>query len=547
MKVTKLSIKNFKLFSELRTFQFNDTSIIVGNNGVGKSTIIEALNLALTGYYRGKNISKILNQNLFNKNSVDAYLKSLKTKDNRLEPPKIEISVYFDSFAECNGNNTPDGSVADGFTFFIEFDEKYVDAYTLMIQNDEIDSLPIEYYQIRWRTFARSDYYNSKFISLKFKTLMISSDDFSSNNFYTSNIIKQFFDDDESIKMSQAQRKAFDNLINNDTVKRVNDKILENQELKDKMISLGVSSVSKTSWENLITLKINEIPFEYIGKGEQCVIKTYLSFDEQNTKNKGIIMIEEPECHLAFGNLNKLLSFIKTKLSEFQIIITTHSSFVLNKLGLNNLLLISHSNCISFNDLNDDTIAFFEKKSGYDTLRFLLCGKSILVEGDSDELIIQRAYKDAYGRMPIDDGIDIMSVGLSFLRFLEIAKKLELTTYVVTDNDGDVEAVEQKYKDYFGTPIIHIFYPKTVVRHVDVDIDRDLVPNLNTLEPELLRSNSIDIFNSIFGKKYTTDEELLHYMIQNKTEAAWRIFKSKEKIRYPQYILDLLNTITDAK
>ena len=65
-----------------------------------------------------------------------------------------------------------------------------------------------------------------------------------------------------------------------------------------------------------------------------------------------------------------------------------------------------------------------------------------------------------------------------------------------------------------------------------------MVPNLNTLEPELLRANSLAIFNAILNKTYSTEEDLLHYMIKNKTEVAWKIFKSTEKINYPQYILD---------
>lgn len=413
-------------------------------------------------------------------------------------------------------------------------------AYSTMIKNNEIDSLPIEYYQIQWRSFARRDYFNNKFIG--FKGLMIDYDNFSSNNQYTSKIIKEFFDEDASVKMSKAQRKVFDNLVNNDTVNKINEKIIENQELKDKNVTLGVLSVSKTSWENLISTKVNDIPFEHIGKGEQCVIKTYLSFINQSTKNKGIIMIEEPECHLAYGNQNKLLSFIKTKLSEFQVIITTHSSFVLNKLGLNNLLLISCSNCISFEDIDEDTTKFFEKKSGYDTLRFLLCDKSILVEGDSDELIIQRAYKDTYNKMPIDDGIDIISVGLSFLRFLEIAKQLKLRTSIVTDNDGNLEALKEKYKEYRNIPNINICYSRTIVKHSDINTNKEIVPNLNTLEPELIRANSRTLLNAILDKNFT-DEELLHYMFKNKTEVAWKIFKSTEEINYPQYILDSIGVV----
>lgn len=73
------------------------------------------------------------------------------------------------------------------------------------------------------------------------------------------------------------------------------------------------------------------------------------------------------------------------------------------------------------------------------------------MEGDSDELVVQRAYMDAHGgRLPIQDGIDVISVGTAFLRFLELAKALKIPVAVVTDNDGDTAAVEKKYAAYKG-------------------------------------------------------------------------------------------------
>ena len=69
---------------------------------------------------------------------------------------------------------------------------------------------------------------------------------------------------------------------------------------------------------------------------------------------------------------------------------------------------------------------------GYDTLRMILSKKSILVEGPSDELIIQKAYFDKYDKLPISDDIDVISLkGLSFLRFLEIAEVLNNKVTVV--------------------------------------------------------------------------------------------------------------------
>ncbi len=121
------------------------------------------------------------------------------------------------------------------------------------------------------------------------------------------------------------------------------------------------------------------------------------------------------------------MGVIEKAASGRQIIASTHSSFVANKLGLENLILLSGDNCCSMQSLKTETFEFFKKVAGYDTLRLILCKKSILVEGDSDELVVQRAYMDTHeGRLPIQDGIDVMTVGgVTFKRYLEIAQTLK--------------------------------------------------------------------------------------------------------------------------
>ena len=68
-------------------------------------------------------------------------------------------------------------------------------------------------------------------------------------------------------------------------------------------------------------------------------------------------------------------------------------------------------------DLPVDTLDYFKKLSGYDTLRVVLAQRLILVEGPSDELIVQRAFKDRHGVLPLEAGVDVINVrGLSFKR-----------------------------------------------------------------------------------------------------------------------------------
>lgn len=245
---------------------------------------------------------------------------------------------------------------------------------------------------------------------------------------------------------------------------------------------------------------------------------------------------------MSFSKLNQLIYSIQKKYNDKQIIISTHSSFVANKLGLDNLMLLENQRITKISAL--PSADFFRKVSGYDTLRLILCKKAILVEGDSDELVLQKAYMMQHeGRLPIQDQIDIISVGTSFLRFLELADALHIPVSVVTDNDGDVKGLEEKYAGYLGANAkehITICYD-SVVDTGDLYIGQKPY-NYNTLEPKLLKANGNDLalFNSILGTDYTDIDELRKFMKHHKTECAPAIFDTDAKIVFPDYITEAI-------
>ena len=161
----------------------------------------------------------------------------------------------------------------------------------------------------------------------------------------------------------------------------------------------------------------------------------------------------------------------------------------------------------------------------------ILCKKAILVEGDSDELVVQTAYRlNNQNKLPIEDGIDVISVGTSFLRFLEVAERINKIIAVVTDNDGDVDAVKKKYADYLGDK---------QKQNISICFDENIA-NGTTLEPQMLKVNGLTEMNKILGKSYTNDDEMLKFMTANKTACALKIFDTTETIKFPQYILDAI-------
>jgi predicted ATP-dependent endonuclease of OLD family len=245
-----------------------------------------------------------------------------------------------------------------------------------------------------------------------------------------------------------------------------------------------------------------------------------------------MVLMEEPENNLSFTNMAKLVQHVQNTVGK-QVFISTHSSFISNKLNLGNLLLVNNGEITSLKDLPDDTTRYFKKLPGYDTLRLVLAEKIILVEGPTDELIVQRAYLDMYGKLPAADGIDIIVVGsVAFKRYCDIAILLNKKVVIITDNDGCIkEKIEEKYKEYLGKDNLVFFYEKDEA--------------LNTIELSVLAVNCENgIPSEVFKRAISTNgsmmnksrDEILNFMLNNKAEWAMRVFDSEEKINYPEYI-----------
>lgn len=538
MRISKVKISNFKCYEETFTLTLDEgLNVIVGANESGKTTILEAIHLALTGLLHGRPLRNDLTSYLFNLAAQDRYVKSLVTS-TPLPPPAITIELFFtgegSELAELEGNGNSEKAKASGVVYRIAFDEdNYKDAYEALVKTGQLSSIPIEYYSASMTSFARKGI-TARNIPIKSALIDSSSSRLQNgSDVYVSRIIRDVLEEAERASISQAHRKLKEAFVGDPNLDLINKRITKAAKISQKAVSISVDLSSQTAWESSLMTYIDQVPFQYIGKGEQCVIKTKLALSAKKNAEATAILLEEPENHLSHARLNELIADLTDQHGQKQIIISTHSSFVANKLGLDHLIVLRDSAVVRISELKASD--FFKKLAGYDTLRLALANKAILVEGDSDELIVQRAYMDAHGgRLPIQDGIDVISVGTAFLRFLELADKLKIPVAVVTDNDGDATAVDRKYSDYKGLEAVKLCY--------DPDVDTGPLTvkgkpyNYNTLEPKLLKANDLATLNSILGASFKTDDELRLHMRANKTEAGLAIFGSKTKIKYPSYI-----------
>lgn len=332
---------------------------------------------------------------------------------------------------------------------------------------------------------------------------------------------------DQKVDLALSYRLMKDAFLDEEKVKEINDALAKKKgRISNKTLSVSLDTSSRSGWETGVMPHLDDVPLTLVGKGEQNSVKIKLALE--SSAESHVVLIEEAENHLSFSNLNALISDIAERRGTRQLLITTHSSFVLNKLGVESVILFRRDDNMTLRDLARETQEYFMRLPGHDTLRLILANRSILVEGPSDELILQAAFKKVHGKMPLDAGIDVISVrSLAFKRFLEIAVLLKKPVAVVTDNDGNVKALADKYRDYKA--------------HQNVKICYDSNEAFPTLEPQLLKANGREVIEKIVGTSFSDDSELLNYMHNNKTDTALRFFTTTEPWTVPQYILDAIN------
>lgn len=527
MTIELVIIRNFKGLKETELTFGKGVNILVGDNETGKSTVLEAINLALTKQLNRRDAGYDLHPFLFHQSNVQEFVQSVRN-GSVVPPLQIEIEIYLTddpALAEHKGTNNSRNADCPGVRLSIELDEKFAEEYQAYISDAErIRTVPVEFYHVDWRNFA------DERLTSRSKPLQPALIDPSAltNTYaasrYVLELARDFLTRRQKVDLALSYRHLREVFQNDASVARINEELAKQQGVvSDRELSVALDMTARSSWDTSVTPHLDDLPLTLVGKGEQTSVKVKLALEASEACE--VLLIEEPETHQSPGNLNRLLAHIAERVGDKQVILTTHSSFVLNKLGIDATIMFDGKAGVRLTDLPDSTKRYFTKLPGHDTLRMVLAKRTILVEGPSDELIVQRAYNQLHGTMPLEDQVEVISVNsLAFKRFLDIAVLLDLDVTVVTDNDGDPEKLRAKYAEYANYMNISVCYSNDAA--------------LRTLEPNLVESNGREAINAILGTDYMDIEALIAHMEGNKADTALKLFESPEDFGIPEYIRD---------
>lgn len=510
-RISKIVIKGYKRFENI-TINFNDElSVLVGENEVGKSTILEAIDLVLNPSfynYGDGSLSQSINKNLAN-----LFFRG-KTPETL---PKIEIELLLNienhpkaiDFSGLHYSSENNGELKTGIKFKYEFDEQFTDILDFeSFANNKI--IPTEYYSMTWNTFQGKPY---KRAMAPIKMIYIDNSKIKHDIYgtYSKKIFKA--------NLSKEEQRELSTSFKSDLTKFKEDH-KDKLKLEDNQF-IGLDE-SKTDLLKLIDIFDGEVSIQDMGSGQENLIKTKLALSDNVFD---LVLIDEPEIHLSFTNTRKLIEMVR-QISGSQVVLATHSSLIVNRLHINNTIWLSDTQSHSLKNLSEETATFFEKNDNFDILRYVLAKNVILVEGAAEYIMLPEIYKKINSVSIDEDQVDIISMGsISYNRFKEISEHRHHYNKTLVFTDNDKEKVEYDVTDNFKI-------------YADESVENW------TLEVAFYNYNR-PYFDNLYEDRNTKPEykgisipKAQAHMLKNKTDNAIEIEKAviAQKLCIPEYI-----------
>ena len=325
-------------------------------------------------------------------------------------------------------------------------------------------------------------------------------DDFSSNNGKLGSnslikILKMRVDDKDKLLVEKKYSEFFE------TIKKLSgmDEVLNWQDMsKIENANEFISNITimpnmppMTSILNSVRLGYDDKNLSLQGLGQRNLILLLVLINSLLEKNDErpftILEVEEPEAHLCFNNIRLLSSFLNAFTENnkaVQVICSSHSTEFINKLSLDNLIIMNQGNAVSLaNCLGEEAREYLSKNPNLDIYKLFFSKRCILVEGLTEELLI-RAYLKNRGSM---HQIEVIAFHKGYKDIINIWKKIN------KDTDRKLAVI----RDYDNQDNAKSEHENLACERVCVTTTKE-----ETLEPEIVNSGkNYEILKTLYGEE----------------------------------------------
>ena len=308
--IEKIRTSGYRKLADVTIKPHANFNIIVGNNESGKSTLIEAIGLALTGRINGRKAGEELNPYWFNQDMVAGFFEA-RANGQAVSLPEISIELFLQDFDEFQRNlfgahnsDLPTRECA-GLCLRVVTKEEYKKEIELHLSADT-SILPVEYYEVDWRSFGDVKLTSrpKELISAIIDSRTIRST--SGVDLHLRQMLSDHLEPDERATVSVAFRLVKEQMTDNH-LKAVNVKMAKlGSTLDGEPRSLAMDQSARSSWDSSVVPHVADVPFAMAGQGQQAATKIALAMSK-GASSVRVVMVEEPENHLSHTTLNKVL------------------------------------------------------------------------------------------------------------------------------------------------------------------------------------------------------------------------------------------------
>ena len=425
MYIKTVHIKNFRNFRSI-DIPLKPYTTIIGENDVGKTNFFDAIKLLLNNnsiQFYSKRLSLTDINDVAIREFREKIYENLTTIKQKIEKnedlndiyemiPEVIITLSFADASDdyqkkllCDWLSQDEDTVKYEieYVFRPKDNLEFIKTMCLMLELDKNANIPIEMYEYMIYSTNNSKPINTqKYNNFNVSIINAERDNFSEGTNkisykLISTLLEKNLSSEDKCKIGKAYNEFFSEIKDLSSYKDVFKKLEENNfsnlnDIIEHLELLPNFPNLNTIFSNINIGYGNEFLFQK-GLGKRNLILMLLLFTNYNNSERkyNLMCIEEPEAHLCINNLNIVLSFIeKNNLDEnkfLQTIISTHNSKTINKLKFNNVVLLKQNNAITFN--KDDLLTqYLAKRPNFDILKILFANKIILVEGATEEMLI---------------------------------------------------------------------------------------------------------------------------------------------------------------
>lgn len=350
MKLKQIFINNFRGIKELNLQLNNLTTILIGENNTGKTTILEAIRKVLDRNRTSKKgvfvehdyFSEDTNGGLDNQILIELWFKEDQEEEWTEEITQVEL----EEVAQLD-LNTNLYSIGIRLKSIYDRDEKISNPSWSWLGNDGSELQEINSNHTTFFKIVQFFYLDA---------LRDAKSSFSSRSIFWREFLKLDLTPNQEIEFTQ-QLQTLNNTILSSDIKV--DELKSKLDEVSSVVSNDIGNVSiqafpEKPWDlsNKATLMITttgsqvELPLERFGQGTQSlsVLMLFKAYAEILMQRKheqafSILGLEEPEVHLYPQAVRSLWNFLQEELPQ-QKIISTHSTFFIQEADLRSLKLL---------------------------------------------------------------------------------------------------------------------------------------------------------------------------------------------------------------